>query len=736
MTEMLHALSISVRLYEGRFHGEGDEPPSPARLFQSLVAVAGLGGPLCPADQSALRWLEGLDPPVIASPKLTRGQGFRNYLPGNDLDAVSGDLRRIGKVRDHKHIRPLLFDADVPFVYAWTFEPSEFSKRHSNVIRDLAEGLYQFGRGVDMAWAWHEEIAAADLDQRLASWAGVVYRPTLGGLGTGLRCPGRGTLDSLVRRHEASATRFQPVVSERDVVIAFSKPPQGSFETVPYDSPPARYLYELRERGSSARLFSWPLDEPTKLVEKLRNAVEQRMRRTLPAERAEDIDRFLVGHQGSRDRGPPTSRRVRIIPLPSIGHRHVDYGIRRVLVEVPQGCSLEANVVERCFSGLELDRSDRASIDVTPAAASTMLEHYGVHHLHRAWRSVTPVVLPESARRRRIDPARAAEGGKTGAERRAEQERAATAVSQALRHAKLRCQPTQVRVQREPFEPNGQRVEPFAEGTRFPKERLWHVELRFTDPVQGILVIGDGRFLGLGLMQPVETPHGVVAFHLERRIDQKHRLTLVHHLRRALMSLARNDTGQVARLFSGHEPAGQPDSQEHHSHLFLAADDTASSDGSDGSITRLVVAAPWAVGRSVKRDDSRRFDEVIGRLTELRAGRLGRFDHLTAQPVEDGDPLIGPASIWTGKTPYVATRNVKKRDNSTEFVKADIATECVRRGLPRPKEIDIADLHVGPKGGRPTAKLTLRFAVAVRGPLLLGRDSHFGGGLFHAVRRT
>lgn len=51
------------------------------------------------------------------------------------------------------------------------------------------------------------------------------------------------------------------------------------------------------------------------------------------------------------------------------------------------------------------------------------------------------------------------------------------------------------------------------------------------------------------------------------------------------------------------------------------------------------------------------------------------------------------------------------------------------------EEIDIAGLHVGPKGGRPTAKLTLRSAVAVRGPLLLGRNSHCGGGLFHAVRR-
>ncbi|GAB4122352.1 MAG: hypothetical protein Kow001_20390 [Acidobacteriota bacterium] len=68
-----------------------------------------------------------------------------------------------------------------------------------------------------------------------------------------------------------------------------------------------------------------------------------------------------------------------------------------------------------------------------------------------------------------------------------------------------------VRVQREPFEHNGARVEPFAEGTRFDKHRLWHVEIEFREPVIGPLVLGDGRFLGLGLMAPVGSPPSRVA---------------------------------------------------------------------------------------------------------------------------------------------------------------------------------------------------------------------------------
>src|SRR5579885_2162377 len=51
------ALVIYVRLHDGRYHGGGDWPPSPARLFQALVAGAGLSGPLEESDKEALRWL-------------------------------------------------------------------------------------------------------------------------------------------------------------------------------------------------------------------------------------------------------------------------------------------------------------------------------------------------------------------------------------------------------------------------------------------------------------------------------------------------------------------------------------------------------------------------------------------------------------------------------------------------------------------------------------------------------
>lgn len=307
----------------------------------------------------------------------------------------------------------------------------------------------------------------------------------------------------------------------------------------------------------------------------------------------------------------------------------------------------------------------------------------------------------------------------------------------ALRHAGIRAAPTDIRVQREPFQRRGTRAEHFATGSRFSKHALWHVEIQFREPVPGPLVIGDGRFCGLGLMEPVTSGTSyadVLAFRLDgpRQFTAEDRTPLVRQLRRALMALARSGAGDVDRLFSGHEQDGRPDDAGHHAHVFVAADRVAAE---GRPITRLVVAAPWAVDRSPRPtpvNQRRFFDEVVRRLTELRAGPLGRFDGLVAEAVHDGDPLFGPSSLWTGTTPYIATRNLKKRDEAAAFVKEDAIAECRRRSLPVPTNIEVLDVGAGPRGGRPAAMLRLRFAAAIRGPILLGRDSHSGGGLFHA----
>ena len=167
-----------------------------------------------------------------------------------------------------------------------------------------------------------------------------------------------------------------------------------------------------------------------------------------------------------------------------------------MLVGVPPDCPIAAADIAWAFSGLALDFDpetgevpDEGATLVT-ANDRAMLDHYGVENPRRRRASGAPSRpprLPERAARRRIDPHRMREEAKGGAERLREHAAAEWAVRQALRHAGIVASAQTIRVQREPFEAKGQRAEAFAPGTRFAKERLWHVEIAFAEPVPGPL---------------------------------------------------------------------------------------------------------------------------------------------------------------------------------------------------------------------------------------------------------
>ena len=512
---MASCLVISVRLHEGRYHGVGDWPPAPARLFQALIAGAGLSGPLEHRDSAALAWVEKLSAPVIGAPPKTDGQSVTLYVPNNDLDSVGGDPRRIAEIRGSQKIfKPRLFQKTIPFVYAWTFEEDENSLQHTPAICDLAERLYQFGRGVDFACAWGEVLDEAVLREQLFGYPGFVHRPSLRGTGVILKCPTRGSLKSLDERYRAFSSRFGVDRGGRTNTPVFTKVPSARFAPIAYDSPERRYVFELRSELDDTPFAAWPLAQTARLVELLRDGAVARLGLALPSLRA-DIERVLIGRKPDGSNDGPSSDRVRILPLPSIGHYHADRGTRRVVVEIPPNCPLQADDVAWSFSGMHLQNANAPqALRITVTSASmgdveNMLTHYGIDtdKLYRIWRTVTPLALPESAARRRIDPNQRPEAAKRGAERTEERVRAAGAVMQALRHAGVRSSIQQLRLQREPFDARGERVEMFAEGTRFSKHRLWHAEIQFADGIRGPLVIGDGRFLGLGIMAPGRYPN-------------------------------------------------------------------------------------------------------------------------------------------------------------------------------------------------------------------------------------
>ena len=726
---MPQSLLIAVRFHEGRYHGQadrfGDEggwPPSPGRLFQALVAGAARGATLHPEDWRALEWLEGLDPPRVAAPAVRRGQAVRRFVPNNDLDSVGGDPARIGEIRVGKQWRPCFFDHEIPVLFVWRFESGAAEAAR---VCSIAMRLYQLGRGIDIAWASGRVVDEHEAEAALASHPGALRTP--GGAGM-TATPHPGTLASLALRFHRNREKLATDGAGRKSRQLFTQPPKASFAHTGYDAPARGLYFELRTSGRGFAPQALATAAP--LLTGLRDAAAKRLQEAFP-ENAPLFEKLIIGRgAGPRD----LARRIRLVPVPSIGTEHTDPSIRRVMVEVPAECPIRLDDLAWAFAGLpacDPETGESWSGHLVSTEDARMAERFT--RPAREFRSITPVALP-GAPRRRLGPS----DTKSAGERSQEERAAAGSVVQALRHAGVRARPTDIRVQREPFQRRGVRTEQFAAGSRFSKHALWHVRLRFREAVTGPMVIGDGRFCGLGLMEPIrESTNGSAVFvfrlHGQQPIAAGDRPALIRSLRRALMSLARDDSGGVGRLFSGHEPDGRSDSAGHHAHVFLAAD---GGGGDDGPMTRLIVAAPWAVDRRAGWPIGRQqrfFNEVVRRLTELRAGPLGRFDGLVAEPMSDGDSLLGPATHWTGATPYIATRNLKKRDDPAGFVKTDLLVECRRRGLPSPADVEVLDVMSGPRGGRPAATLKLRFATAVRGPILLGRDSHAGGGLFRAV---
>lgn len=730
---MSQALIIRVRFHDGRFHGRPDWPPAPARLFQALVAGAAQGDAIAEADRSAFEWLERQPPPMIAAPPARRGRAVTAYVPNNDLDAIDGDIRRIGEIRAGKSIRPWLFDAQRAFVYIWKLV-TDADTAHAREVMRLCDGLFRLGWGQDMAWAAGEMVSTAQAETELAAHGGSVHRPCPGGqAGVMLAAPAPGTLASLEARHAETRARFQqrykprkptranPRSTEPDGVT-FAQPRKARFAGIPYDAPDRILLFDVAGPGGA-----WPLEQVATLVEQVRDQAFSRLAETYGADGAATAvaERALIGRgAGEADK----AGRVQIIPLPSIGHALTDMGVRRLAVRIPPGCAVPAPDLEWCFSGLALADGDTGEIrrELVAAEDRTMLDgHYAADQAYaaRVWRSITPLAVPERAGRRRIDPARRLKDAKGGEELRTEQREAGKAVVQALRHAGVAATPTLIEVQREPWLAKGERAEPFAKPTRFQKERLWHVRLTFDRPVTGPLVLGDGRYLGLGLMAPSNIRRSVWSFAVigglapDVAVEQ-----ITRALRRAVMARMRETLGlkpeeRLDRWISGHEIDGGKSAHPEHQHLYFAAD-------VEKSIVHVLI--PEAVRRIADRSASpdrwlRALDEALNGMDVVRAGALGV---LRLQSMPQAEPER--ARVWRTATPYAVMRHAKV-DDAHEAVRLDVRSALASTGLPM-AEVEVSRL-VSCEGGV-GAHLRLTFVTAQHGPILLGRTAHKGGGMF------
>jgi CRISPR-associated protein Csb2 len=160
-------------------------------------------------------------------------------------------------------------------------------------------------------------------------------------------------LKSLEERFAAWRRRFAEVGEGRKKALLFSQPSKARFRSVSYNSPPAHLLFEIRKSAGNKAdpdFVPWPLREAAALVACVRDGLARRLTAAFES-KTELIDRLVMGRDAAE---ADKSQRIRIAPLPSIGHTFADQSIRRVLVEVPPNCPFAVAEVEWAASGLEL----------------------------------------------------------------------------------------------------------------------------------------------------------------------------------------------------------------------------------------------------------------------------------------------------------------------------------------------------------------------------------------------
>ena len=726
---MARSLLLTVHFAEGRYHGTGDWPPAPGRVFQSLVAGAAEGGTIRPGLLQALAWLEQLPPPVIVAPPATSQEGIVPFVPNNDMDAVipsggSVDLdAALSLIKVPKPVKYRIFDNQVPIRYCWGIEDGSENTSYAQEVCDAARDIYQLGRGFDQAWGIGAVISAKDRDSLLDQHGLTIYKPSeRGRAGTSLLCPRPGSLNSIRNRHRQSMSRLsRERLNQRDVAV-FTPPPKPDLASVKYNTPDERLLFEM-VGGEGHGYAPVPLDRAAPFVEDLRDRIAASIRENSPG-LADTVERFLIGRGVQKD---DASSRVRIVPLPSIGHRDTDMMIRRVAVYVPRSCPIPGEELAWALSQVAWLRADGTiRAELHPAGSRRMVERYEARS--RYWRSVTPIAVPERPREKR--------GAVSGSDVRRDEQHATQAIRKALGYAGITGRPLSVTVRRTPSDREGLHSRSFAHGTRFLEPRLWHAEIEFAEPLSGPVVIGDGRFLGLGLMRPEEQTSGITALQIVSDIDRDaDAVAITQAARRAMMARAQDAIGRRAYLppyVSGHPvhssgPVRSRSRDGQHRHVFITT---------DLQRQRILWIAPGVRNRDGDFPDEiaqghKLVEQAVSRMQEIVAGSQGVF---LVEPVAirtDSDPLFALSRVWETITPYRVTKYSVGDRPVPSLIEGDVLKELNRQRLPTPERIDILGTSVvtGDRGGI-DAWIRLTFRTVQPGPVLLGRTGHQGGGLF------
>ncbi len=533
-------LAIEVELLTGRYaatahndRGLAEWPPHPARFFSALVAALHDRDEIDPAERSALLWLEQQGAPsllVNLDSEFDRRQVREVYVPVNDitlgldtkirqaeeaLKQTAGgskqkkaqskleaakkapsflenapsdkDLKIAAALMPDRRTRqartfPVVIPESPTFAFVWAHaDPAG----HRAAIDQLCERVTRLGHSSSL-------VRCCIVERHITP----TLVPDEEG-DTTLRVVGELQLERLERAfsiHAGIENRVLPSRSQIYRKVSRLETPK----VVPTSLFSADWI--VFERVGGSRPVS---SRSTDVARALRGAIlEQRGDNCLPSS--------ISGHGTSPQNVEP---HVAFVTLPFVGHNHADGAVMGCAIVMPRRFpSSEREILLRLVAKWEKERADADgnltlaggtlfpfAIRRVEVSTKTSLSPQQWCRVSQRFITATPIALdknPGNLRSKQESTAR----------------KAVWEAQQSVSDACLRVvgiRPNHVEISFAPLLSGTQHVREFlpwpGRPGRAPRVRV-HADIRFDRSVRGPLLIGAGRYFGLGLCLPVENP--------------------------------------------------------------------------------------------------------------------------------------------------------------------------------------------------------------------------------------
>ena len=487
-------LILEIEFLTGAYRGtaepasdDPDWPPQPDRLFSALVAAWGAHGEP-PAEREALEWLERQEPPVIHAAPASARTAPVVFVPPNDAKRSRTIKTYLRVLPDHRARQPRRFPAARPeflppsgvtstsasLAFAWPVAPDgQIMPR----LEDLARDVAYIGHSTSLTRCRFLRGSAKDLPLAAIPAKRQIYR---------------GRLVELINAYrvnpERPAIRPGASVNLRKVAASpSSEVPDPSWLVLRITAGPP---LDIRAAAPICRL--------------LRDALMSGYRRT---GNGGHIPELVSGH--SADQRPSRKPHLAIVPMAFVGTPHATGRIYGFALIPPAGTALDdLPGLQAAFRGVA--RYEAASerrvltlrggpldspIELAPAGGDRAGSPRSLSPRlycapHRLWATVTPIVLDRHLKQG------------TDAEIRA-------LVAQACKNSGLPVPDSaRIRTGRHAAHPGAPPARPHRGAPQWSHWRipqslasrpLVHAVIDFENEIAGPVLLGAGRFTGLGL---------------------------------------------------------------------------------------------------------------------------------------------------------------------------------------------------------------------------------------------